>query len=88
MNVSLTPELESLIHDKVSNGRYTSASEVVREALRLMEERDQMQELYKASIREKIAPGMTSLRAGQGTDGEAFMARLDADLETIERQGQ
>lgn len=88
MNVSLTPELETLIHDKVSNGRYTSASEVVREALRLMEERDQIQELYKASMREKIATGMASLRAGQGTDGEAFMARLDADLEAIERQGE
>jgi len=88
MNVSLTPELETLIHDKVSNGRYTSASEVVREALRLMEERDQMQELYKASMREKIATGMASLRAGQGTDGEAFMAELDADLAAIERSGQ
>ncbi|KPF88793.1 hypothetical protein IP81_17575 [Novosphingobium sp. AAP83] len=88
MNVSLTPELETLIHDKVSAGRYTSASEVVREALRLMEERDQMQELYKASMREKIAAGMASLRTGQGTDGEAFMARLDTDLGAIERQDQ
>ena len=88
MNVSLTPELETLIHSKVSNGRYTSASEVVREALRLMEERDQMQELYKASMSEKIAAGMASLRAGQGTDGEAFMAGLDADLAAIEHRGQ
>jgi antitoxin ParD1/3/4 len=88
MNVSLTPELETLIHSKVSNGRYTSASEVVREALRLMEERDQIQELHKASMREKIAAGMASLRAGQGTDGEAFMAELDADLAAIERRGQ
>ena len=86
MNVSLTPELESLIHHKVSNGRYSSASEVVREALRLMEERDQMQELYKASMREKIAAGMASLRAGHGSDGEAFMAELDADLAAIERR--
>lgn len=88
MNVSLTPELETLIHDKVSKGRYTSASEVVREALRLMEERDQMQEIYKASMREKITAGMASLRAGKGTDGEAFMAELDADLAAIERRGQ
>jgi antitoxin ParD1/3/4 len=88
MNVSLTPDLESLIHRKVSNGRYTSASEVVREALRLMEERDQMQELYKASMREKIAAGMASLRAGHGVDGEALMARLDADLAAIENWRQ
>lgn len=85
MNVSLTPELESLIHRKVGNGRYTSASEVVREALRLMEERDQVQELYKASMREKIAAGMASLHAGKGEDGEAFMARLDADLASREQ---
>jgi antitoxin ParD1/3/4 len=88
MNVSLTPELESLIHDKVSNGRYTSASEVVREALRLMEERDQVHELYKASMREKIAVGMASLRGGHGSDGEAFMDRLDADLAAIENRAK
>ncbi|MBX9664733.1 type II toxin-antitoxin system ParD family antitoxin [Novosphingobium sp.] len=88
MNVSLTPELESLIHSKVSNGRYTSASEVVREALRLMEERDQVQELYKASMREKIAAGMASLRAGHGTDGDAFLAEMDAALAAIERRAE
>lgn len=45
MNVSLTPELEKLIHRKVETGRYLSASEVVREALRLLEKHDQLQSL-------------------------------------------
>jgi antitoxin ParD1/3/4 len=40
VNVSLTPELEKFISAKVESGRYTSASEVVREALRLLEEHD------------------------------------------------
>ncbi len=40
MNVSLTPELEEFVAGKVESGRYTSASEVVREALRLLEEHD------------------------------------------------
>jgi antitoxin ParD1/3/4 len=40
MNVSLTPELEQLVTEKVESGRYTSASEVIREALRLLEEHD------------------------------------------------
>lgn len=88
MNVSLTPELERLIHHKVSNGRYSSASEVVREALRLMEERDQLQDLYKASMRDKIAAGLKSLRAGLGSDGETFMAELDADLAADETRAQ
>ena len=39
-NVSLTPELEALVDSKVSSGRYRSASEVVRAALRLLDERE------------------------------------------------
>jgi antitoxin ParD1/3/4 len=80
MNVSLTPELEQLVHLKVKTGRYTSASEVIREALRLLEERDELQVLHKDEIRKKIAEGMASLRAGKGTDGETFFDKLDAEL--------
>ena len=40
MNVNLTPQLEGLIKEKVATGLYNNASEVVREALRLMELRD------------------------------------------------
>ena len=40
MNVSLTPELERLVNEKVESGLYQTASEVVREALRLLKERD------------------------------------------------
>jgi antitoxin ParD1/3/4 len=39
-NVSLTPELETLVDSKVASGRYRSASEVVRAALRLLDERE------------------------------------------------
>ena len=39
MNVNLTPELEKLVQRKVKTGRYKSATEVVREALRLLDER-------------------------------------------------
>jgi antitoxin ParD1/3/4 len=87
MNVSLTPELEQLVHLKVQTGRYTSASEVVREALRLMEERDQVQALHKDEIRKKIAAGVASLRTGKSVDGDAFMAAMDAELAELERRG-
>jgi len=43
-NVSLTPELEALVDSKVASGRYRSASEVVRAALRLLDERDRRME--------------------------------------------
>jgi len=86
MNVSLTPELERLVHLKVQTGRYTSASEVVREALRLMEERDQMQALHKDDIRQKIAAGMASLRAGHSVDGDDILGGMDAELAELERR--
>jgi antitoxin ParD1/3/4 len=77
MNVHLTPELEQLVQTKVKSGRYNSASEVVREALRLLEERDQLMELRKEAIRKSIDEGWESLRRGAGIDGEAFFAELE-----------
>lgn len=44
MNVSLTPELEAFVRAKVGTGTYNNASEVVREALRLLRERSSLQD--------------------------------------------
>ena len=87
MNVSLPPELERLIHHKVETGRYGSASDVIRDALRLMDEHDRLTELHKDEIRKKISAGMASLRAGKGADGEAVFDRIDAELDAAERGG-
>ena len=76
MNVHLTPELEQLVHSKVQTGRYNSASEVVREALRLMEDRDELLKLQRGEIRSQIAQGLGSLRKGKGIDGEEAFRRL------------
>ncbi|BBU63035.1 hypothetical protein MSC49_29700 [Methylosinus sp. C49] len=86
MNVSLTPELERLVHQKVQTGRYTSASEVVREALRLMEERDRLEAWRKDEIRAQIAAGVASLRAGRGVDGEEAFDRLEAEIDAEEQR--
>jgi antitoxin ParD1/3/4 len=60
INVNLTPELEGLIRQKVSSGRYNSASEVVREALRLMEAEDQLRAAKLAQLRHDIQEGLHS----------------------------
>jgi len=57
LNVNLTPQLEELVRRKVSSGRYNSASEVVREALRLMEAQDQLQSQLRRDIREGLNSG-------------------------------
>jgi antitoxin ParD1/3/4 len=64
MNVSLTPELEALVHERVRSGRYTSASEVVREALRLLEDRDELRTLRLQEIRANVAEGLRAAEAG------------------------
>ena len=66
MNVSLTKELERLVTAKVKTGRYLSSSEVVREALRLLEERDQLQQLRLAELRREVKKGLDQLDRGQG----------------------
>jgi antitoxin ParD1/3/4 len=76
MNVSLTPELEQLVAEKVESGRYTSASEVIREALRLLEEHDQLKQHRLAQVREKIDRGLQQLDAGQGISLQEARERL------------
>lgn len=65
MNVSLTPELESMIHSKVQSGLYNSASEVVREALRLLEEQDRIKEMRREDLRREIMKGVEDIKAGR-----------------------
>jgi antitoxin ParD1/3/4 len=60
MNVSLTPELEKMVAERVASGRYASASEVIREALRLLGERDQLNQL-----RDDVRLGLDQLDQGR-----------------------
>ena len=60
MNVNLSPQLEAMVKAKVASGRYTSASEVVREALRLMEHQDQLRDLQLQELRRAIQDGLDS----------------------------
>jgi antitoxin ParD1/3/4 len=69
MNVSLTPELERLVTRKVESGLYQSASEVIREGLRLLEERDRLRELHFAEVRKRIQGGVDQVDRGEGVAG-------------------
>jgi antitoxin ParD1/3/4 len=60
MNVNLSPQLEAMVKAKVASGLYTSASEVVREALRLMEQQDQLRSLQLQQLRSDIQEGLAS----------------------------
>ena len=60
MNISLNPHFEELIKAKVDSGLYNSVSEVVREALRLLEERDQLRSIRLEELRREIQLGLSS----------------------------
>jgi antitoxin ParD1/3/4 len=60
MNVNLTPHLEDMVRRKVASGLYSSSSEVVREALRLMEEQDRLRSAKLDQLRQDIQEGLNS----------------------------
>jgi len=74
MNVNLTPQLEELVRSKVSSGLYTSASEVVREALRLMDEQDRIRQAKLDDLRREVRKGLDS-GPGEPWDAAATKAK-------------
>ena len=80
MNVSLTPQLEQFVREKVDSGRYLSASEVVREGLRLLEERDRVYQARLADLQKEITIGVEEAGRGELFDGEEVMQELYEEL--------
>lgn len=82
MNISLTPALEKLVQQKVRSGLYNNASEVIREALRLMKETDEIHRAKLKKLKAALAAGESDVASGRFTtlqtdeDIDAFFARL------------
>lgn len=68
MNVSLTPQFEKLIRQKVKTGQYQTASEVIRDALRLLDERDRLREERLKALKDEIAVGVRQIERGEVVD--------------------
>jgi antitoxin ParD1/3/4 len=66
VNVSLTAELEQLVNEKVASGMYHSASEVIREGLRLLKERDELRRVQMDEARRDVMLGVEQVRKGKG----------------------
>jgi antitoxin ParD1/3/4 len=79
LNVSLPTELENRVRQHVASGLYGSASEVIREALRLFEAYQSARHASLASLKGDIAQGLDDIRAGRVSD---------MDIDAIKRQGR
>ncbi|NEP60140.1 MAG: type II toxin-antitoxin system ParD family antitoxin [Symploca sp. SIO2G7] len=88
MNVSLTPELEQFVQEKVKSGRYQSASEVIREALRLLEEQDKILQMQIEKLRSQIAIGIEQGNQGEVFDGEEVVREMLEEINQAEQVQQ
>jgi antitoxin ParD1/3/4 len=79
MNVSLPPELEARVRQRVESGLYGSASEVIREALRLFEAYEQVKTAKLDGLRQDIALGLSDAKKGR---------TKEVDFESIKKQGR
>jgi antitoxin ParD1/3/4 len=80
MSIELSPELEQLVQSKLTSGRYQTVSDVLTDALGLLEERDLYTVVHRDEIQKRIAQGYESLRAGRGVDGDAVFVKLRQGL--------
>jgi antitoxin ParD1/3/4 len=81
LNVSLTPTLREYVRRKVASGRYESASEVIRDSLRALEERDRAAEAFWGDVRAKVRVARSQVAQGKTVDGETAMDEILAELE-------
>ena len=87
MNVSLTPELEKLVDERVKSGRYTSASEVIREALRLLDRFDEAQRLGLIELNRKIDEGLVQADRGEVVSAAESRRRTRSLRSKLSKQG-
>jgi len=79
MNISLTKELEEMVHEKVRSGLYNSASEVIRDALRLLTEQDELRRIRLERLRKDVQLGIDQADKGM---------TKPLDMEAIKRQAR
>jgi antitoxin ParD1/3/4 len=77
LNVSLTPELDEFISSKVASGRYQSASEVIRQGLRLLQEQEMTRQAQLDRLRAQINIGLDQANRGELLDGEEVFDELE-----------
>ncbi|MCI0491205.1 MAG: type II toxin-antitoxin system ParD family antitoxin [Blastocatellia bacterium] len=83
MDISLTPEMEELINEKVKSGMYASASEVIRDGLRLLQEQDELHGIKLETLKREIEKGIEELDRGEGIPGEQVFAEMRERNETL-----
>jgi antitoxin ParD1/3/4 len=85
MSIKLPPDIEANIHEQVEHGRFPDAAEVVREAMRLLNERQRQLD----ALRAKLQIGLDELDRGEGVEWTpALMEQLSREADEMFRRGE
>lgn len=84
ISVSFTSQQAEFLAACVASGRYQSTSEVVREAVRLLEDQQERRQAELARLRTLIREGADQLDRGEVVDGETFFREWDEELDALE----
>ena len=85
VNISITPELDAFLQSRVNSGRYQTTSEVVREALRLLERQERERDEAFEQLKAKLERGATEAEHGELLDGNATFNELREMIEERRR---
>lgn len=77
LNVSLTPDLEQFVSSKVASGRYQTASEVIRQGLRLLQDQETTRQAQLERLRSQINLGLEQAKRGELLDGDEVFEELE-----------
>ena len=76
MNVNLGPVFDEFVSQLLETGHYQSQSEILREGLRLLKERQDFKNLQLARLRAEVAQGAKQADRGEFVDGPAIFASI------------
>jgi antitoxin ParD1/3/4 len=85
VNISITPELDAFLQSRVKSGRYQTTSEVVREALRLLQRQETERDEAFKQLKARLKRGASQAEAGELLDGEEVFEELRALIEERRR---
>lgn len=77
LDISLTPELEQFIQQRVVSGQYQTASEVVREGLRLLEQQERDREAPFVALKAKLERGAAQAERGELVDPDVVLKKIE-----------
>jgi antitoxin ParD1/3/4 len=85
VNISITPELDAFLQSRVQSGKYQTTSEVVREALRLLERQELEREQSLLQLKAKLELGARQAERGELLDGDEVFDELREMIEERRR---